>query len=429
MASEARRKFFYGYAVVSGAWLAMFVSAGAQYSFAIFQPALLDEFGWTRGMISLGPTLNILTMLLFGLVGGYLVDRIGPKWTVIIGAIIGGIGIALLSVITQVWHFIVLYGVLAPLGIGLSYWVAPIATVRRWFMRRAALMVAIALSGSGLGIVFLVPAAHAIIESWGFRTGYVAFALILVVGAVLGALLLRKDPESSGTYPDGVKPTEEELKARADFTARADHWSARQAMKTSSWWLLIGSHLGHSLALMGLLNHLIVWGTVDLGIPTGTMVAIFSYVFVLSAVFGRVLGGFLSDWSMSRFPVSRKPVMYFNILGVGLGVFLCPLVGSTVSMILVALLLGFSYGSGLAAFPTYLADLFGVVNIPVLIAILSLFIDGFAALGPIFYGFTYDATGSFNLAFTITGFLCLMSAVCLFFVKTPRKKPAESILV
>jgi len=65
----------------------------------------------------------------------------------------------------------------------------------------------------------------------------------------------------------------------------------------------------------------------------------------------------------------------------------------------------------------------------VLIAILSLFIDGFAALGPIFYGFTYDATGSFNLAFTITGFLCLMSAVCLFFVKTPRKKPAESILV
>lgn len=424
--SEPRQRFFYGYAVVTGAWLAMFVSAGAQYSFAIFQPALLDEFGWTRGMISLGPTLSVFTQLLFGLVGGYLVDRIGPRWTVIIGAVIGGIGIGLLSIITQVWQFILLYGLLAPLGIALSYWIAPVTTVRRWFMRRAALMVAIAMSGSGLGIVFLVPAAHAIIESWDFRIGYVALAVILVVGAVLGALLLRKDPESSGTYPDGVKPADKELKSRLDFMARGERWSVRDAMKTSSWWLLIGSHLGHSLALTGLLNHLIVWGNIDVGIPRGTMVLIYSYVFVLSAVVGRLAGGFVSDWSMSRFPVSRKPVMYFNILGVGLGVFLCPIIGSSMAMILVALLLGFSYGSGLAAFPTYVADLFGVINMPVLIAILGLFVDGFAALGPVFYGFTYDVTGSFNPAFIATGALCLVSAVCLFLIKPPVRKTVSS---
>lgn len=151
--------------IVIGAWLAMFVSAGAQYSFAIFQPVLLEEFGWTRGMISLGPTLNVITMLIFGLVGGYLVYHIGPKWAVIIGAVIGGIGVALLSTITQVWHFILIYGVLVPIGIALSYWIATIATVRRWFMRRAALMVSVVMMESGLGIVFLVPAAHARIEA------------------------------------------------------------------------------------------------------------------------------------------------------------------------------------------------------------------------------------------------------------------------
>lgn len=425
MASEPRRRFFYGYAIVFGSWLAMFVSAGAQYSFAIFQPALLDEFGWTRGMISLGPTLNIFTMLLFALAGGYLIDRIGPRWTVIIGAAIGGVGVAMLSMVTQVWHFIVLYGVLAPLGISLCYWIAPVSTVRRWFMRRAALMVAITMSGSGLGIVLLVPAAHSMIEAWGFRTGYVAFGVILVVGAVLGGLLLKKDPESSGTHPDGMRPTEEELNARSDFVARAEHWSVREAMRTSSWWLLIGAHLGHSVALMGLLNHLIIWGTVDIGIPSGTMVMIYSYVFVLSAVVARLLGGFTSDWYMSRFRASRKPIMYVNILGVGLGVFLCPLVGSSLAMALVVLLLGFSYGLGLAIFPTYLADLFGVGNLPVLFAVLGLFIDGFAATGPVFYGLTYDATGSFNLAFIITGVLCAISAVCLFFIKAPKKKEPQ----
>jgi MFS family permease len=422
MADDARRRFFYGYIVVFGAWLAMFVSAGAQYSFAIFQPVLLEEFGWTRGMISLGPTLNTITMLIFGLVGGYLVDRIGPKWTIIIGAIIGGIGVALLSTITQVWHFILIYGVLVPIGTALSYWIATVSTVRRWFMRRAALMVSIVLMGSGLGIVFLVPAANAIIEAWGFRTGYIAFGAILLVGAIIGGLLLKKDPESAGTYPDGVKPSEDELKTREDFRTRTEHWSVREALKTPSWWLLIGSHLGHSLALMGLLAHLITWGALDLGIPLDTMVIIYSYVFVLSAVFGRLLGGFISDWYMSRFNISRKPILYFNILGVGLGVFLCPMVGSTLGMVLVALLLGFSYGSGLAIFPTYTADLFGVMNIPLLLAIMAIFIDGFAALAPVFYGLTYDITGSFNTAFIITGVLCVLSAVCLVFLKSPRKK-------
>ena len=422
MADDARRRFFYGYIVVFGAWLAMFVSAGAQYSFAIFQPVLLEEFGWTRGMISLGPTLSVITMLIFGLIGGYLVDRIGPKWTVIIGAIIGGIGVALLSSITEVWHFILIYGVLVPIGLALCYWIATVSTVRRWFMRRAALMVSIVLMGSGMGIVLLVPAAHAIIEAWGFRTGYIAFGAILLVGAVIGGLLLKKDPESAGTYPDGVKPSEKELEARSDFMVRTEHWPVREALKTPTWWLLIGSHLGHSLALMGLLAHLITWGALDLEIPLGTMVTIYSYVFVLSAVFGRLLGGFISDWHMARFSISRKPILYFNILGVGLGVLLCPLVGSTQGMILVALLLGLSYGSGLAVFPTYTADLFGVMNIPVLFAIMGLFVDGFAALAPVFYGFTYDTTGSYNLAFIITGVLCVMSAVCLIFVKSPRKK-------
>jgi MFS family permease len=427
MTEDSRRRFFYGYIVVFGAWLAMFVSAGAQYSFAIFQPVLLEEFGWTRGMISLGPTLSVITMLIFGLVGGYLVDRIGPKWTVIIGAIIGGIGVALLSIITEVWHFILIYGVLVPIGLALCYWIATVSTVRRWFMRRAALMVSIVLMGSGLGIVFLVPAANAIIEAWGFRTGYIAFGLILLVGAVIGGLLLKKDPESSGTYPDGVKPSEDELKARADFMARTEHWSVREVLKTPSWWLLIGSHLGHSLALMGLLAHLITWGALDLGIPLDTMVIIYSYVFVLSAVFGRLLGGFTSDWYMARFGISRKPILYFNILGVGLGVFLCPLVSSTVGMILVALLLGLSYGSGLAVFPTYTADLFGVMNIPLLFAIMGIFVDGFAALGPILYGFTYDALGSFNTAFIITGVLCVISAVCLLFLKSPKKKTENTV--
>ncbi|MDY6918131.1 MAG: MFS transporter [Chloroflexota bacterium] len=421
MTEERRPRLFYGYVIVFGAWLAMFVSAGAQYSFAIFQPVLLDEFGWTRGMISLGLTLSLLFMPLFSVVGAHLVDRIGPRWTVIIGAAIGALGIGLLSTITEVWHFILFYGVLAPIGLALSYMIATVSTVRRWFMRRAALMVAIAMSGSGLGIVFLVPAAQVMIQAWGFRVSYIAFGLILLVGGVAGGLLLRKDPESTGTYPDGVKPTEEELRTRDDFMAREERWSLREVFRTRSCWLFICAQLGTTVAVIGLLGHLLIWGE-DLGVARDTMTIIYGFVFVLAAVVGRLLGGFISDWYMSRFKVSRKPILYFNILGVGLGVFLCPLVGNVTGVVLVSALLGLAYGSGLAVFPTYQGDLFGVVNLPMLFGVFGLFIAGFGSVGPILFGFCFDLTGSYDAAFIITGVLCLVSATCLFLLKPPRRK-------
>lgn len=421
MVEKGRQQFFYGYVVVIGAWLAMFVGGGAQFSFSIFLPALLEDFGWTRGMLSLGLTLNLFFMPVFGLLAGYLVDRIGPRRTVIIGAIIGGIGIALLSTVTQIWQFILIYGVLVPMGIGLSYIIPPVSTVRRWFMRKAGRMVAITWTGSGLGIVFLVLAAHNMIESWGWRTSYIAFGVILLVGAVIGGLLLRKDPESMGTYPDGVKPSEEELKTRTDFTARGEKWSAREVIRTRSWWLLVGAQLGYQVAMLGFLAHLITWGAIDFGIPLGTMVLIYSYVFVLSAVLGRLFGGFISDWYMARFHISRKPVLYLCTLGVGLAVFLCLGVDSTMEIILVSVLLGFCYGNGLAVFPTYLGDLFGVRNIAVLFGVGALFVGGFGAVGPVLYGFSYDATGSYNFAFLVTGVLCIASALCLFLLKRPRK--------
>jgi len=422
---STRRRFFYGYAVVAGAWIAMFVSAGSQYSFAIFQPVLLDEFGWTRGMISLGLTLSLITMPAFSLVGAYLVDRIGPRWTVIIGGVIGSIGLGLLSTITEMWHFILLYGVLTPMGLALSYMIATLSTVRRWFMRRAALMVAIAMTGSGLGIVCLVPAGNFMIETWGFRTGYIAFGVLLLVGAVLGGSLIKKDPESSGTYPDGRKPTEEELRARDDFMAREECWSLREVFKTRSCWLYICAQLGTTVAVIGLLGHLLIWGE-DLGVPRETMSLVYGFVFVLAAVVGRLLGGFISDWYMARFNISRKPILYFNVLGVGLGVFLCPLAGGITGVVLVSALLGLSYGSGLAVFPTYQGDLFGVVNMPMLFGVFGLFIAGFGSLGPILYGFCYDALGSYNVAFIITGVLCVLSAACLLFLKPPPRKSPQS---
>lgn len=425
MVANVKEKMFYGYWVVVGAWLAMTVSSGAQFSLSIFMPSLIKDFGWTRTSISAGLTLAMIMMPIAGLVAGYLVDKIGPRWTVVIGSVIGAVAMFLLSQISQIWHFIVAYGVLLATGIALSLSIVGVSTVRRWFIKRAAFMVAITVTGSGFGMIILVPVAAILITMFGWREAYMFFGVILLVGGTLGGLLLKKDPESEGTYPDGEKPDEQIMKMRADYIARAEKWSVVEVFKTSRWWYLNLAQMGYIMAVLGLVGHMIAWGTVDLGIPRDTMVKIFSFVLVMSAVLGRLASGFGADWFMSRFGMTRKPFLYLCNFGVAVAVFYCPYVKDAQSLMLASVLLGFCYGCGLALFPVYLGDLFGVVNLPVLFGYIGLFVTGFGALGPLLYGISYDKTGSYDLAFTVTGVLCVISGIFLYLLKPPVKAKAK----
>lgn len=69
----------------------------------------------------------------------------------------------------------------------------------------------------------------------------------------------------------------------------------------------------------------------------------------------------------------------------------------------------------------YVGDLFGMRNLPVLFGIGGLFTGPIPALGPVLYGFSYDLTGSYNTALVITGILCVLSGIAIYFITMPVK--------
>lgn len=416
MKTPAQPRIFYGWYIVGGAWLAMLVSAAAISSFTVFAPELESQFGWTRVMSSWAYTLNIIIGSAFGILAGILVDRIGLRRMVIFGAIVGGAGTALLSLTDTLWHFYLLFGFIAPAGISLCFMVPMVATVRRWFMRRAAWAVAIAMTGSGMGVVILIPLLQRLIDTIGWQNTYLVLGAIMTAGATIGGAMLRKDPESSGTHPDGVELSLEELMERSDFAVRNKRWSIGDAFRKPAWWLLMLSQF-FNMAVIGTMAHIVFWGSQDLGLPRTDVVNYLSYL-VLAAVVGRLFGGFFSDWYMSRFKISRKPILYVGTLSVALGSFLAMNVNDATGLLIVSLVIGFGFGIGLAVFPAYLGDLFGVANAPALLGIMLFITAGiFGAIGPILFGFVHDAYGSYDLAFLITAILCVVSAAALVFVR------------
>ena len=66
---------YYGWFVVAGCVLVSFGVAGGQFSFGVFLKPMTEEFGWSRGSLSLAFMISVLLRPL----AGYLANRYSPK--------------------------------------------------------------------------------------------------------------------------------------------------------------------------------------------------------------------------------------------------------------------------------------------------------------------------------------------------------------
>src|SRR5215468_2788279 len=114
-------RLFRGWLVVAGAFAVTFVGFGSAYTFSAFVGSLQQEFGASRGSVSLVFSLAGFLYFALGIVSGPLADRFGSRPLCAFGMLLIGLGICAAALAPTLSAVYLAYGLGVGLGVGFSY--------------------------------------------------------------------------------------------------------------------------------------------------------------------------------------------------------------------------------------------------------------------------------------------------------------------
>lgn len=418
-----RFPFFYGWLMVAAAGLTMTLVYAMRYSFSVFYPVMLDEFGWSQAATSLAFSINLLVYGFSAPLTGTLADRLGTRNLIPIGAAVMLLASFGLSRVEAIWQLYLFLGLMA-FGTASSGWPVHALILSNWFVRRRGLAAGLITAGWGLSYLS-APVTEFLINNMGWRNTYLTLGLgvSLIVGAV-GYGFQRRRPQDYGLYPDGIalESTSElasggsvsQSQARLDLAPANPSLTLSTAVKTAQFWMILAMNFFQGIAFNMLGLHLVRFFQVT-GFGRAFGATVLATLGVVSGA-GN-LAAFLSD------RIGRERAYTLAATG-SIGGVLLLFVMKDPSLVwlafLFAVLMGFSQGLGSTSGGAAIADLF---QGPAFGSINGLTVIGFGLgglVGPWFGGLTIDITNSYDIAFTVV-ILCMAGACASLWLAAPRK--------
>ncbi|MFC2005270.1 MFS transporter [Chloroflexota bacterium] len=400
------------------------------YGMSVFFKPIASELGLTRAATSFAAGIGRLEGSLEAPITGWLSDKFGPKWMIVVGTCFIGTGLILMNFITSQWTYYLVWGVIIAIGANLGLTIAVDKALTNWFIRKRGLALGIRFVIIGICGVITLPIVTWLVTTQDWRTACLIWAGIMFTGVPLQWYFVKqKRPEYYGLLPDGAKfesGTEADLDTMIDkgveYAAEFEEveFTLREAMKTQPYWILTIAWVGMML-IGGAINIHIFPFLTDMGINetvAGGMMA----MMVFFTVPARFLGGFLADrFSKNhlRFLVAGS----FLFLAVGITAFLLNQTIATVYVLLI--LYGLGQGASTPLRLTIGGRYFGRKAFASIQGTSMMFAAPASLLAPVYAGWIYDTTGSYTTAFITFAAIATVSAFIMCLMRPP-KPPAQA---
>ena len=329
--------------------LCMGLVANLQYAWTLFVNPIQAKNGWTLSAIQLSFSIFILVETWLVPVEGWLVDKFGPRFVVLIGSVFAASGWVIDSYATSLTELYVA-AVVAGIGAGCVYGTC-VGNALKWFPDKRGLAAGLTAAGFGAGAaVTVIPIGNMIVTA-GYQQAFLRFGIgqgILIF--IMALFMVRPNP------PAGVRASPRVVTTKVDYTTG-------QMIKTPEFWLIYVIFV--AVAAGGLMV------TAQIGpiaknygldkIPMaffGATVPLLTLTLSIDNLangFTRPLCGFISD------RLGRENTMFFVFLGEGLAMLGLMQYGhDPLAFMTFAALIFLFWGEIFSIFPSICADTYGI---------------------------------------------------------------------
>ncbi len=427
------KEFKYGWPVVTSSALGIGLGMSPLpfYTIGVFIAPFSEEFGWRVDQILFAISIFSLTALFTSPLIGYITDRIGVRKMVLVSIFTFSMCFMAFCLNNgSLWVYMSLWVALAFFGSG----TLPITwtkAVNRWFIKKRGLALGLSLLGTGLFGALAKQYASFFIENYGWRTAYIALALLPLLIALPVAFFLFRDTndpkvadkvkrlkEELPYYKNTLRSQEEKYNQQASDQSIADApdpslelpgLSLKASLKGYRFWILALSFIPISFAIGGPIpNFEKILDTK--GFSTTVAVDIASAVGI-AVVVGRLVGGYLLDklWAPGvSFVIFIIPIfacMLFRQPDLSYG-----------TAIAAVSILGLAAGVEYDLMAFLVSKYFGMKNYSTIYGTLYGFFAIGAGFGPWLFGKSFTMTGSYDTIFLYAMFAFVIGAIPLLFL-------------
>jgi len=292
----ARRNIHYGWVMVGVTFFTALITAGTVGAPGVFIVPLQQEFGWTTAEISSALSIRFI---LFGLMAPFaaaLMNRYGLRNVTLSALLIVASALVASLAMTQVWHLLLLWGVVIGIGTGMTALVLGATVAARWFNERRGLVVGILTASVATGQLVFLPLLASITERMGWRIALSLVCVMLGVAAFAVLMVMRDRPSDVGLRPFGDKggaPLPAPPPAKGPIMAAALGTLA-DASRTRVFWILFATFFICGASTNGLIQVHLIPMCLDFGIPQVQAASLLAAMGIFD-FFGTIVSGWLSD--------------------------------------------------------------------------------------------------------------------------------------
>jgi OFA family oxalate/formate antiporter-like MFS transporter len=367
----------------------------------IYVPAMA-EFGWSNGEVNLISSSKFIVGAGSALGMGILIDKIGGKIAVTLGALSGGMAMAMFLLAT---NLPVYYLAGALLGLSAASIVAAMKVViSRLFEINQGIAIGIVLGGTSMGQVAMPWVWEPLLDA-GYNWRHI-FGVLSLGSLLISTPLWIIFMGNKGSTQDVINAKSQ---AHAGGLTMWGHF--KEISKDKGFWLLIVSIFLASGVDQAMMQNYVTFLRLDRGLNPNSFAWLVSLMGVLA-----VLAKIGSGWFYDHYSIAGIRLFYFML---GISVLLALPVAGIATLTLFLTVRNVAHGGMIVEAPILTKHYLGPRNLGMTIGLVSVAVNLGFAVGPPTLGYLYDLNGNYTVGLVIFGCVAILGGIMLMPIK-PR---------